>query len=92
MTPTILPEAEEITGAYARFSVADKPGVLAGITAALSAAGASVSSIHQGQAQDGKATIDVVTHPLRLGAIQEAVVAIDRSGLTSAPTVVLRRL
>ena len=92
VTPTILPEAEEITGAYARFAVADKPGVLAGITAALSAAGASVSSIHQGQAQDGKATIEVVTHPLRFGAIQDAVVTIDRSGLTIAPTVVLRRL
>lgn len=90
--PTILPEAEEITGAYARFAVADKPGVLAGITASLSRHGASVLSIHQGQADGGQATIEVVTHPLRLGNMQAAVHEVDASGLTIAPTTLLRRL
>ena len=90
--PRLLPEADEITGAYARFAVADMPGVLAGITASLSTHGASVMSIHQGQAENGRAAIEVVTHPLRLGAMQDAVAEIDATGLTIEPTVLLRRL
>ena len=91
-SPTILAEADEVTGTYARFAVADKPGVLAGIAATLSQHGASVLSIHQGQAAGGQATIEVVTHPLRLGNMQDAVGEIDRSGLTMTATTLLRRL
>ncbi len=91
-TPPLLPADEEVTGAYARFLVADRPGVLAGIASALSKHGASILSIHQGSPADGSAAIEVVTHPLRLGAMRAAVDEIDRSGLTRAATVLLRRL
>lgn len=92
-TPAVLPEADELTGTYARFGVADRPGVLAGITAALSRHGANVLSIHQGVANAaGQAFIEVVTHPLRLGSMQAAVAEIDRAQLTIVPTTLLRRL
>ncbi len=86
-------EIDEVTATYARFVVADKPGVLAGVATALSKHGANVLSIHQGQADPaGRATIEVVTHPLRLGSMQAAVNEIDRSGLTITTTTLLRRL
>jgi len=92
-TLTFIPEAEEWTATYARFVVADKPGVLAGVATALSKHGASVLSLHQGQANGaGQATIEVVTHPLRLGDMQRAVSEIDRNGLTLTITTLLRRL
>lgn len=92
-TLAFVPESDELTATYARFVVPDKPGILAGIAAVLSKQGASVLSIHQGQADNaGRATIEVVTHPLRLGAMQMAVAEIDRSGLTMTATTLLRRL
>ena len=77
----------------AKVSVADKPGVLAGVADSLSRHGASVLSIHQGQADHvGRATIEVITHPMRLGDMQCAVAEIDASGLTLTATTLLRRL
>jgi homoserine dehydrogenase len=92
-TPAIVDVAEELTGSYARFAVADKPGVLAGITNLLSQHGASVLSIHQGAADaKGRATIEVSTHPMRGKSFLDAVEAIDGSGLTLSQTVCLRRM
>jgi homoserine dehydrogenase len=92
-TPAIVDVAEELTGSYARFAVADKPGVLAGITNLLSQHGASVLSIHQGAADaKGRATIEVSTHPMRGKSFLDAVEAIDGSGLTLYQTVCLRRM
>ena len=89
----LLPEAQEVTACYARFAVADRPGVLAGIASELSRAGASIQSIYQGgETINGTATIEVVTHPLRLGAFRQVVADIDAGGLTIAPTRVLRKL
>lgn len=89
----LIPEADEVTACYARFTVADRPGVLAGIAATLSRSGASVQSIYQAGATDGKVTsIEVVTHPLRLGSFREAVNAIDQQGLTVCPTRILRKI
>jgi homoserine dehydrogenase len=90
---TFVPEVDELTATYARFVVADKPGVLAGVAGSLSRHGASVLSIHQGQADHaGRATIEVITHPMRLGDMQCAVAEIDASGLTLTATTLLRRL
>jgi len=89
----LLPEDEEVTSSYARFAVADKPGVLAGITGLLSKQGVSVLNIHQGTPdRNGQALIEVSTHPLRSADFFAAIHAIDKSGLTLKPTVTLRRL
>jgi len=89
----ILPDSEEISGAYARFVVADRAGILAGITNILSASGVSVLSIHQGvPTADVQATIEIAVHPVRRGDFINAIQEIDRSGLTLKPTVILNRL
>ena len=50
--------------AYIRFTVADRPGVLAEITAAMRDAGVSIESlIQQGAAEDGgEVMVSMVTH------------------------------
>ena len=89
----LLPESDEVTSSYARFLVADKPGVLAGITGLLSKQGVSVLNIHQGTPnRSGQALIEVSTHPLKSADFFAAINAIDQSGLTLKPTVTLRRL
>jgi homoserine dehydrogenase len=90
--PTFLSESDEHTGSYARFVVPDRAGILAGITQALSTHGVSVLSIHQGEPAQGRAMIEIVTHPLRGGAFLSAIENIDRQGLTMESTVCLRRL
>lgn len=89
----LLAERDELTGSYARFTVPDRAGVLAGIATILSNHGVSLRSIHQEEpGVDGSAIIEAVTHPLRGGSFLAAVETIDRSGLTVRPTVILRRL
>jgi predicted regulator of amino acid metabolism with ACT domain len=88
----LLPEVDEYTASFARFTTPDKPGILAGITQVLSAHQISVRSMYQGEAQDGKAEIELVTHPVRGGAFLDAVAEIDRRGITCAPTTCYRRL
>jgi homoserine dehydrogenase len=64
----MLPESEEVTSSYARFIVADKPGVLAGITGLLSKQGVSVLNIHQGTPdRNGQALIAAKKSALRRG-------------------------
>ncbi len=88
-----LPEDAEMTGSYARFLVPDRAGVLAGITQVFSQHGVSILSIHQGAPDaQGRATIEVVTHPLTSRSFFAAIHSIDGNGLTLKPTVTLRRL
>ncbi|MBA3685753.1 MAG: homoserine dehydrogenase [Planctomycetes bacterium] len=89
----LVPEAEELTSSYARFTVPDRAGVLAGIASTLGNHGVSVLSVYQGAPDpSGSAVIEATTHPQRGGAFLSAIEAIDRAGLTIKPTVVLRRL
>lgn len=89
----ILPEADEVSGCYARFLVPDRAGVLAGITNVLCSSDISILSIHQGVPNhQGLATIELLTHPVRRGDFLAAVSQIDSGGLTVKPTVILRRL
>jgi hypothetical protein len=89
----LLPESEEVTGSYARFTVPDKIGVLAGIATILSKHGLSLSSLHQGEPdKSAHAVIEAITHPYRGGSFLAAIDEIDRQGLTVSPTVALRRL
>lgn len=60
--------------AYLRFVVADKPGVLAEITAAMRDAGLSIESLIQQQpADDGSALVAMVTHEGAEGAVDETI-------------------
>ena len=80
--------------AYLRFMVADRPGVLAEITAALRDAGVSIESLIQkgraGDAEDGAGQVMVamVTHEGPESAVAEAVRLLEGSdALSEAPLV-----
>jgi homoserine dehydrogenase len=73
--------------AYLRFTVADRPGVLAEITAAMRDAGVSIESlIQRGAAGDGQVILVMVTHE---GPERSVTAALDRlegsQSLTAAP-------
>ncbi|MFZ5704383.1 MAG: homoserine dehydrogenase [Pseudomonadota bacterium] len=62
--------------AYLRFTVADRPGVLAELTAAMRDAGVSIESlIQRGASEDGNVLIAMVTH---VGPERAVVDALDR--------------
>ena len=76
--------------AYVRFTVADRPGVLAEITAAMRDAGVSIESlIQQGRAEsDGEVLVALVTHEGPESAVAHALALLDGSpSLTGAPLV-----
>src|SRR5690606_12340779 len=65
----LLAEADEHTASYARFAVADRAGVLAGIATTLGSHGVSLRSLRQVDAEgQDHAVIEVITHPTRGGS------------------------
>jgi len=80
--------------AYLRFMVADRPGVLAEITAALRDAGVSIESmIQKGRADTaGEVMVVMLTHEGPESAVSEAVRLLDGSPSLSEPPLVLHIL
>lgn len=65
---------------YLRFTVADRPGVLAEITAAMRDAGVSIESlIQRGNSDNGGVYLVMVTHQVRESAISDALERLDGS-------------
>ncbi|WP_294393481.1 homoserine dehydrogenase [uncultured Sphingomonas sp.] len=86
-TAETAPAGERRGRAYLRFTVADKPGVLAELTAAMRDAGVSIESlIQRGAAADGSVLLVMVTHD---GPERCVAAALDRlqgsSSLLGAP-------
>jgi homoserine dehydrogenase len=68
---------------YLRFEVADRPGVLAEITAAMRDAGVSIESlIQKGRSPDGSVLVAMVTHEG-----PESAVAATLSALKGSPSL-----
>ena len=80
--------------AYLRFVVADRPGVLAQITAAMRDAGVSIESlIQQGQAEEGgKVLVAMVTHEAPERAVAQAMTLLEGSPDIAEPPLVMRLL
>ena len=82
--------------AYMRFTVADRPGVLAEITAAMRDAGVSIESmIQHGEpkgSDGGHALVAMVSHKGPERAIAKAIAALDGAASMAAPPLVLRLL
>ncbi|WP_347302455.1 homoserine dehydrogenase [Croceibacterium sp. TMG7-5b_MA50] len=78
--------------AYLRFIVADRPGVLAEITAAMRDAGVSIESlIQQGQAAEGgEVLVAMVTHEGPERAVAHALELLRESPSLARPPLVLR--
>jgi homoserine dehydrogenase len=71
-----LPAGESRSPFYLRLAVADRPGVLARVAEELAEREISIARLLQHQNGDG-AALHVVTHEARLGALEEALAAID---------------
>lgn len=80
--------------AYIRFMVADRPGVLAEITAAMRDAGVSIESlIQQGRHEEGgRVMVSMVTHDGPESAVTEALRLLDGSESLAEPPLVLNIL
>ena len=79
-----------VGSSYIRFTVPDRPGVLADITAAMRDAGVSIESLIQkgDPDQDGEVILAVVTHPGPESAVTEAMRILDGSdSLAGRPLV-----
>ena len=92
-----MPRAEtghRLGRSYLRFMVADRPGVLAEITAALRDAGVSIESlIQKGRAGDaGAVMVSMVTHEGPESAVTEAIRLLDGSESLTEPPLVLHLL
>ncbi|WP_343613665.1 homoserine dehydrogenase [Novosphingobium sp.] len=78
---------------YIRFIVADRPGVLAEITAAMRDAGVSIESlIQKGHAADDGVLVAMVTHEGPEAAVTKALALLDGSTSLTQPPLVLHIL
>ena len=74
------PAGERRGRAYLRFTVADRPGVLAEITAAMRDAGVSIESlIQRGAASDGGVILVMVTHEGPERSVTDALARLEGS-------------
>lgn len=82
------------SSAYIRFTVADRPGVLAELTAAMRDAGVSIESLIQRGRHEagGEVTVALVTHEGPESAVSEALRLLDGSPSLTAPPLVLHIL
>lgn len=83
-----------LSRAYIRFMVADRPGVLAEITAAMRDAGVSIESlIQKGRAGDaGDVMVAMVTHEGPESAVAEALRLLEGSASLTEPPLVMQLL
>ncbi|MFW5750856.1 MAG: homoserine dehydrogenase [Planctomycetota bacterium] len=89
----VLPEAQEETASYARFTVPDRVGLLAALCQRLSEAGISLLSVNQSRPDEhGQCSLEVTTHPCRGGDFLAAVARIEADGLTADETRMFRML
>ncbi|MFC0203478.1 homoserine dehydrogenase [Novosphingobium soli] len=86
------PSGHRVGSAYIRFTVPDRPGVLADITAAMRDAGVSIESLIQkgDPDQDGEVILAVVTHPGPESAVTEAMRILDGSDSLSGRPLVMQ--
>jgi homoserine dehydrogenase len=84
---------ERVGKSYIRFLVADRPGVLAEITAAMRDANVSIESLIQTEkTADGSALIAVVTHACREADVSACLALLEASPSMTAPPVVMHLL
>ncbi|MBA4356891.1 MAG: homoserine dehydrogenase [Desulfovibrio sp.] len=84
----ILPADEAVAMHYFRFSVADRPGVMAAIAHAMSEHGISIAqAVQKGDMSGSDVPIVFLTHNARATAVAETIREIDALSFTVRPTV-----
>ena len=93
-TMPLAPSGHRVGRAYIRFLVADRPGVLAEITAAMRDAGVSIESlIQKGRAEEGGTVmVAMVTHEGPEARVREALILLEGSHSLAAPPLVMQIL
>ncbi len=87
----IKPIGETVSKYYLRFSVVDKPGILAKIAGALGENGLSIESMIQSARKAGEMVpIVIMTHEAREMDVRKALEAIDNLGITTEKTNLIR--
>jgi homoserine dehydrogenase len=95
-TPTLrdvpIVRSEDLEGEYyLRFSVLDRPGVLAAIAGALGERGISIASVVQPERHESRAVpVVIMTHRAREAALRKALEEIDQQGAVQDETRVIR--
>jgi homoserine dehydrogenase len=84
--------AHRINKTYLRMLVADRPGVLAEIAAAMRDAGLSIESLIQREVGDGSALIAMVTHEAREQAVTDTLAALKGSDSLQGEPMVMHIL
>ncbi len=76
---------------YLRFTVTDKPGVLAGISSVLAEKNISIASVAQEERNEGaEVPVVILTHKAKEGNMRKAISYIDVQDFVLAETVVIR--
>ncbi len=75
---------------YLRFALVDKPGALAKIAAVLGDAGISIDRMRQYGHEDTTAPVLIVTHKTTRTALDEALAAMDGTGVLAGAPVAIR--
>jgi homoserine dehydrogenase len=76
---------------YLRFTVVDRPNVLAHITGALGGHDISIASVVQPERHASEAVpVVIVTHQAKESSLRQAIAEVDRLGDVTAPTQVIR--
>jgi len=87
----VVPLAEIVSRYYLRFSVVDKPGVLARISAQLAAAKIGISSVIQPEGHSGDSVpLILMTHEATNAAMQKALARIAKLSVVKAKPVMFR--
>ena len=91
--PRSAPAGERIGRVYLRFTVADRPGVLAELTAAMRDAGVSIESlIQRGPGGDGSVLLVMVTHEGPERCVTHALDLLEGSASLAAPPMLMHIL
>jgi homoserine dehydrogenase len=91
VTLPIKPIGETVSKYYLRFSVVDKPGILAKITGALGDNGISIESMIQTARKEGETVpIVIMTHEAREMDVRKALVKIEDLNITTEKTNLIR--
>jgi homoserine dehydrogenase len=87
----VAPLGEVVSRYYVRLSVADKPGVMAKVTAILGAAKIGIASIIQPEGHEGETVpLILMIHDAPNAAMQQALAKIGRLPVVKAPPVMIR--
>ncbi|MEA3489558.1 MAG: homoserine dehydrogenase [Candidatus Omnitrophota bacterium] len=82
---------EMVISYYLRFSVIDKPGVLAGIASILAENSISIASVTQDERKEGETVpVIILTHMAKEGKMRKAIARIDKLDYITNKTVVIR--